>query len=87
MLTIPSFALFGLLIPPLGLGNAPTITALTLYAIFPILRNTLTGLESVPPKIEDAARGMGLDYRRRLLNFRLPLAWPVLLTGIRSPPS
>jgi osmoprotectant transport system permease protein len=83
MLTIPSFALFGLLIPPLGLGNAPTITALTLYAIFPILRNTLTGLESVPPEIEDAARGMGLDYRRRLLKIRLPLAWPVLLTGIR----
>lgn len=83
MLTIPSFALFGLLIPPLGLGNAPTITALVIYAIFPILRNTVTGLESVPSDIEDAARGMGLGRTRRLLRIRLPLAWPVIITGVR----
>lgn len=83
MLTIPSFALFGLLIPPLGLGNAPTITALVIYAIFPILRNTVTGLESVPAEIEDAARGMGLSRIRRLIRIRLPLAWPVILTGVR----
>jgi len=83
MLTIPSFALFGLLIPVLGLGNAPTITALVLYAIFPILRNTVTGLESVPAEIEDAARGMGLSSRRRLFTIRLPLAWPIMLTGVR----
>lgn len=82
-LTIPSFALFGLLIPPLGLGTAPTITALTAYAIFPILRNTITGLESVPSAIEDAARGMGLTRSRRLLLLRVPLAWPVILTGVR----
>ncbi len=83
MLTIPSFALFGLLIPPLGLGNAPTITALVLYAIFPILRNTVTGLESVPAEIEDAARGMGLSRTRRLVRIRLPLAWPIIITGVR----
>lgn len=83
MLTIPSFALFGLLIPPLGLGNAPTITALVLYAIFPILRNTVTGLESVPAEIEDAARGMGLSRTRRLIRIRLPLAWPIIITGVR----
>ena len=83
MLTIPSFALFGLLIPLLGLGSAPTITALVLYAIFPILRNTVTGLESVPAEIEDAARGMGLSSRRRLFTIRLPLAWPIMLTGVR----
>jgi osmoprotectant transport system permease protein len=83
MLTIPSFALFGLLIPLLGLGNAPTIVALVLYAIFPILRNTVTGLESVPAEIEDAALGMGLSGPRRLISIRLPLAWPVIITGVR----
>ena len=83
MLTIPSFALFGLLIPLFGLGAAPAITALVLYAIFPILRNTVTGLESVPADVLDAARGMGLSPLRRLVMVRLPLAWPVILTGIR----
>jgi osmoprotectant transport system permease protein len=83
MLTIPSFALFGLLIPLFGLGAAPTIVALVLYGIFPILRNTVTGLESVPPEVLDAARGMGLSPLRRLVVVRLPLAWPVILTGIR----
>lgn len=83
MLTIPSFALFGLLIPLLGLGAAPTITALALYAVFPILRNTVTGLQSVPASVEDAALGMGLGRWQRLLRVRLPLAWPIILTGIR----
>lgn len=83
MLTIPSLALFGLLIPLLGLGVAPTITALVLYAIFPILRNTITGLESVPSAVEEAARGMGLSRLGRMWRARLPLAWPVVLTGIR----
>ncbi|HWE92250.1 MAG TPA: ABC transporter permease [Pseudonocardiaceae bacterium] len=83
MLTIPSFALFGLLIPVFGLGSTPAIAALTLYAIFPVLRNTITGLESVSADIVDAARGMGLPGWRRLLIVRLPLAWPIVLTGIR----
>lgn len=83
MLTIPSFALFGLLIPLLGLGVLPTITALTLYAIFPILRNVVTGLQSVPAEVEEAARGMGLSARRRMFVVRVPLAWPVLLNGVR----
>lgn len=83
MLTIPSFALFGLLIPLFGLGAAPAIIALVLYAIFPIVRNTVTGLEAVPPEVLDAARGMGLGQVRRLVVVRLPLAWPVILTGIR----
>lgn len=83
MLTIPSYALFGLLIPIFQLGVRPTIVALVLYAIFPILRNAVTGLESVPAEIEDAARGMGLSRRSLLLTVRVPLAWPVLLNGIR----
>lgn len=83
ILTIPSFALFGLMIPLFGLGAAPTILALTVYAIFPILRNTVTGLEGVDANIVDAARGMGMGPWRRLRRVRLPLAWPVILNGIR----
>jgi osmoprotectant transport system permease protein len=83
MLTVPSFALFGLLIPLLGLGLLPTISALTFYAVFPVLRNVVTGLESVPAEVEEAARGMGLSARRRLFLVRVPLAWPVLLNGVR----
>lgn len=83
MLTIPSFALFGLLIPLLGLGLLPTVTALTFYAIFPILRNVITGLGSIPAEVDEAARGMGLSARRRLIVVRIPLAWPVLLNGVR----
>jgi osmoprotectant transport system permease protein len=83
MLTIPSLALFGVLVPVFGLGLAPTIAALVLYAIFPILRNTITGLESVPTAVDEAARGMGLGRWDRMRRVRLPLAWPVVLTGVR----
>jgi osmoprotectant transport system permease protein len=83
ILTIPSFALFGLMIPVFGLGVTPTILALTVYAVFPILRNAVTGLESVDPSVVDAARGMGMGARQRLWRIRLPLAWPVILNGVR----
>lgn len=83
LLTIPSFALFGLLIPILGLGVAPAVVALTVYAVFPIMQNTVTGLEGVDPAVLDAAEGMGLSPGQRLLRVRLPLAWPVTLNGIR----
>jgi len=82
-LTIPSFALFALLIPVLGLGYAPTVCALVLYALLPIVRNTVAGLESVDPAIMESARGMGLGGRQRLWRIQLPLAWPIILTGIR----
>ena len=81
LLTLPSFAPFGL--PILGLGLAPTVVALTMYAIFSILRNTVTGREGVDPAVLDPARGMGMDSRTRLRSVRLPLAWPVILNGIR----
>ena len=83
ILTIPSFALFGLMIPIFGLGVIPTILALTVYAIFPILRNTVTGLESVDAAVVDAARGMGMGSWQRLRVIRLPLAWPVIVNGVR----
>lgn len=82
-LTIPSFALFGLLIAPLGLGYPPTVVALVLYALLPILRNTVTGLRAVDPAVLESGRGMGMGRRRLLLRVELPLAWPVILTGIR----
>lgn len=82
-LTIPSFALLVLLIPIFGLGYQPTVFALVLYALLPIVRNTVAGLESVDPAIMESARGMGLGSGQRLWRIQLPLAWPVILTGIR----
>lgn len=82
-LTIPSFALFGLLIAPLGLGYPPTVVALVLYALLPIMRNTVTGLRGVDPAVLESGRGMGMSRLRLLTRIELPLAWPVILTGIR----
>ena len=82
-LTIPSFALLALLITVLGLGQTPTIVALVTYALLPIVRNTITGLRSVDPAVVESARGMGMSSTRRLLRIELPLAWPVILTGLR----
>ena len=82
-LTIPSFALFGLLIGPLGLGAPPAIVALVLYGLLPIVRNTITGLRSVDAAIVESAQGMGMGRYRRLLRIELPLAWPIIITGIR----
>jgi len=83
VLTIPSLALFALFIPLLGLGSRPAIAALALYGLLPIVRNTISGLEGVDPAIVRAARGMGMSAGRRFLRVELPLAWPVLLAGLR----
>jgi len=82
-LTIPSFALFGLLIAPLGLGTSPVVVALVMYGLLPIVRNTITGLRTVDPAIVESAQGMGMGRYRRLLRIELPLAWPVIITGVR----
>jgi osmoprotectant transport system permease protein len=82
-LTIPSFALFGLLISPLGLGTKPAVVALVMYALLPIVRNTITGLREVDPAIVESAQGMGMGRTRRLMRVELPLAWPVIIAGIR----
>ncbi|MFZ2174066.1 MAG: ABC transporter permease subunit [Rhodococcus sp. (in: high G+C Gram-positive bacteria)] len=83
ILTVPSFALLGLLIPILGLGVAPTVTALVLYALLPIIRNPILGLASVDPAVTDAARGIGMGRITVLGRIELPLAWPSILTGMR----
>lgn len=82
-LTVPSLALFGLLQPALGIGLAPSLTATAIYALYPVLRNAVAGLASVDPAVLEAARGMGLGWRQRMLRVQLPLAWPVVLSGIR----
>ena len=82
-LTIPSFALFGLLVPILGLGWPPTVFALVMYALLPIVRNTVTGLREVDPAITESAQGMGMSGWERLLRIEMPLAWPVILAGVR----
>ncbi|MER8790214.1 ABC transporter permease [Mesorhizobium sp. M0983] len=97
--TIPSIALFGLLIAPLGwvashvpgaaalgirgIGTAPAFVALFLYSLLPVVANTVVGLAGVPRAANDAARGMGMTDRQRLFGVEFPLALPVILTGIR----
>ena len=97
--TVPSIALFGILMAPLGLlaanvplaaaigvrgiGTAPALLALFLYSLLPIVANTVVGLDQVPATVVDAARGMGMSRRQRLVRIELPLGLPVILSGIR----
>ncbi|MFJ8595622.1 ABC transporter permease [Streptomyces sp. NPDC093598] len=83
ILTVPALALIGLLIPLVGLGVPPTVVALTLYGLLPVVRNAIVGLRGVDPTLVDAATGIGMSRPARLLRIELPLAWPPILTGIR----
>jgi len=86
MQTVPSLALFGLLIPiPFigGIGERTAIIALAMYALLPVIRNTVTGILGIDPKIREAAVAMGMNDWQRLKLVELPLAMPVMLTGIR----
>jgi osmoprotectant transport system permease protein len=83
ILTVPALALIGLLIPVVGLGVPPTVIALTLYGLLPVVRNAIVGLRGVDPSLVDAATGIGMSRPSRLLRIELPLAWPPILTGIR----
>lgn len=82
--TIPSIALLGIMIPFLGIGPKPAIVALFLYALLPILRNTYTGITEVDPVVKDAAKGMGMSSYQILMKVELPLAFPVIMAGIRT---
>lgn len=85
--TIPSLALFGFLLPVPWLGQRAdhiAITALTLYALLPIVRNTVVGINGVDPAVREAAEGMGLTDRQVLVQVELPLAASVILAGIRT---
>lgn len=81
--TIPSIALFGILVPLIGLGIWPVIIGLVVYAQLTLVRNTLVGLAAVPAPVREAAEGMGLTPRQVLLRIELPLAIPAIVAGIR----
>lgn len=82
--TIPSISLLGFLIPFSGVGNATAIIALTVYALLPMVRNTHTGITNVDPAILEAAKGMGSTRAQILFQIKLPLASPVIMSGIRN---
>ena len=89
LLTIPSIALFGLLLPfyskfGQGLGPLPAITAVFLYSLLQIMRNTYLALTNVEPGIREAARGIGMTFGQRLRMVELPIAVPVILAGVRT---
>ncbi len=84
--TIPSLALFGFLLPVPWLGaraDRLAIVALAMYALLPIIRNTVAGIQGIDPTVRDAARAMGMTGRQILFRVELPLSLPVLLAGIR----
>jgi osmoprotectant transport system permease protein len=88
-MTIPSVALFGLLIPLLapfgyGIGYVPAVIALVIYSQLPIIRNTYTAVMNVDPALREAARGMGMTPLQRLWEVELPIAFPVILGGVRN---
>ena len=82
--SVPSIAILALFMGILGLGATTAIFALWLYALLPIIRNTATGIESVPADIIEAATGMGMTKRQILLEIELPLAFPVMFAGMRT---
>jgi osmoprotectant transport system permease protein len=81
--TFPPVAVLALAVPIFGFGEKPTLIALFLYGLLPIFENALTGLTTLPPAVIEAARGAGMTERQRLFKVELPLALPVILTGIR----
>lgn len=84
MMTVPSIALFGLLIPLVGIGQIPVVIALVLYAQLPIVRNTYLGLTQVDEATIEAGRGMGMTKTQRLWRLQLPQAIPVIMAGVRN---
>jgi osmoprotectant transport system permease protein len=82
--TVPSIALLGMLIPFLGIGDKTAITALSIYAAMPMVRNTYTGIMSIDADIIESARGMGSTEPQLLIRIKIPLAFSVILSGLRQ---
>ncbi|MBK1637383.1 choline ABC transporter permease, partial [Rhodovulum adriaticum] len=80
--TIPSLALLAIMVPFFGVGKIPAIIALVIYALLPILRNTILGMESVDKSILDASYGMGMSYFQVLRKVQIPLSLPIIISGI-----
>ncbi|GEO69541.1 ABC transporter permease [Levilactobacillus acidifarinae] len=81
--TIPAMALLAMMIPIFGIGSTPAIVALFIYSLLPILRNTYLGMQGVSPTVRDAAKGMGMTWWQSMLQAEIPLAAPVIMSGIR----
>lgn len=81
--TFPPVAVLAIAVPLVGFGETPTLIALFAYGLLPIFENTISGLKSCPPSVLEAADGMGMNARQRLLSVELPLALPLILEGIR----
>lgn len=89
IITVPSIALFGVMIPILsligqGIGYLPAVIAILLYSQLPIIRNTYTAIANVEPALREAARGMGMTATQRLRQVEIPLAVPVIMAGVRT---
>ncbi|MFC7063181.1 ABC transporter permease [Halobacillus seohaensis] len=89
IITIPSIALFGIMIPILstigqGIGFLPALIALVLYSQLPIIRNTYTAIQNVDPNIRDAAKGIGMNTFQRLVKVEIPNALPLIMAGVRT---
>jgi len=89
IVTIPSIALFGIMIPVLsifghGIGYVPAVIAVLLYSQLPIIRNTYTAINNVNPALREAARGIGMSPNQRLRQVEIPLAVPVIMAGVRT---
>ena len=82
--TIPSLALFGFLVPIIGIGSKTALVALVIYALLPIVRNVYTGITSVDPAIIEAGSGMGMTPNQVLFKIELPIALPFIMAGIRT---
>lgn len=82
--TIPSLALLGLLIPLVGIGSVPAIIALVIYALLPIFQNTYVGIDEIDPSLEEAADAFGMSRMRKLFKVEIPIALPVIISGIRT---
>lgn len=82
--TIPSLALLGLFIPLMGIGTIPAVSALVIYAVFPIIQNTITGLNGIDPSLVEAGTAFGMSKWERLKTFEIPIAMPVIMSGVRT---
>ncbi len=80
---IPSMALLGFMIPLLGIGSVPAVVAVVFYSLLPIIKNTFTGIESINPDTLEAAKGIGLTRLQVLTKVQIPLALPIIMTGVR----
>ena len=82
--TIPILALFGFLIPMMGIGSTSALIALIIYGLLPVIRNSCVGITQVHPQLKESARGMGANNMQLLFRVEIPLAFPVIFAGIRT---